>query len=134
MSIIIFVIPLIFVENFIVFFGQDVEFYKQYVIYSMILILLQTLFSLMIEKFYFEDKEKTANLHLLILNLLNFCVLILLALIIKTTWIALLVTLIVLAGYVLFLYIKEFRKFKINFNIFKNFKYESANIVSHFIY
>ena len=131
-SIIIFAIPLIFVDSYIQFFGQDAQFYRIYVFYSIFLLLLQTLFSLILEKLYFEDREKTANIHLFAFNLINFCTLILLCLIIKTTWIALLITLALLVVYIAILYIKEFKRFKIRFDFFKNIKYESASIVSSF--
>lgn len=131
-SIIIFVIPLIFVDSYIQFFGQDAQFYRIYVFYSIFLLLLQTLFSLILEKLYFEDRDKTANIHLFAFNLINFCTLILLCLIIKTTWIALLITLALLVVYIAILYIKEFKRFKIRFDFFKNIKYESASIVSSF--
>ena len=131
-SIVIFSIPLIFVDSYIHFFGQDVQFYKIYVFYSIFLLLLQTLFALILEKLYFEDRDKTANIHLFAFNLINFCTLILLCLIIKTTWVALLISLTVLVVYIIILYIKEFKKFKISFDFFKNIKYESANIASSF--
>lgn len=129
-SILIFAIPLIFVDKYIAFFGQDVEFYRIYVIYGIALLFLQTLFSFIIEKLYFEDKEKTANIHLFAFNLTTFAVLILSSLIIPNTLIALLLTLGVLLIYIVCLYVWQFEKFKIDFTFFKNFKYESAHIVS----
>ena len=129
-SALIFAIPLIFVDKYITFFGQDVEFYRIYVIYGIALLFLQTLFSFIIEKLYFEDKEKTANIHLFAFNLTTFSVLILSSLIIPNTLIALLLTLGVLLIYIICLYVWQFEKFKIDFTFFKNFKYESANIVS----
>lgn len=131
-SIIIFSIPLIFVDNYIAFFGQEVEFYRIFVIYSIALLLLQTIFSFIIEKLYFEDKEKTANIHLFAFNIINFAVLILSCLIIPNILIALLLTLVVLLIYIICLYAWQFEKFKIDFSFFKNFKYDSANIVSSF--
>lgn len=128
-SILIFAIPLIFVDKYIAFFGQDVEFYRIYVIYGIALLFLQTLFSFIIEKLYFEDKEKTANIHLFAFNLTSFSFLILSSLIIPNTLIALLLTLGVLLIYIICLYVWQFEKFKIDFTFFKNFKYESANIV-----
>ena len=129
-SALIFAMPLIFVDNYIAFFGQDVEFYRIYVIYGIALIFLQTLLSFIIEKLYFEDKEKLANIHLFGFNLATFIVLILSNLIIRNTLFALLFTLFVLVIYIICLYVWQFEKFKIDFKFFKNFKYESANIIS----
>lgn len=130
-SFMIFSIPFIFANQYISFFGQDTEFYRIFVMYSITLLFLQTLFSFIIEKLYFEDKEKLANVHLFAFNLITFGVVIILSLLIKQTWIALLITLIVLFVYIVLLYIKQFEKFKIDFSFIKNFKYESANIVSN---
>ncbi len=129
-SALIFAIPLIFVDKYIAFFGQDIEFYRIYVIYGIALLFLQTLFSFIIEKLYFEDKEKIANIHLFAFNLITFSVLILFSLIIPNTLVALLLTLSVSLIYVICLYVWQFEKFKIDFTFFKNLKYESANIVS----
>ena len=126
---IIFSVPLIFVDEYILFFRQDVEFYRIYVIYGITLLFLQTLFSYIIEKLYFEDKEKLANIHLFAFNIMTFVVLILSNLIISKTVIALSLTLGVLLIYVICLYVWQFEKFKIDFTFLKNIKYESANIV-----
>ena len=93
---------------------------------------LQTLFSFIIEKLYFEDNEKIANIHLFAFNLTTFLVLILSNLLISNTLVALLLTLGVLLIYIICLYVWQFEKFKIDFSFFKNFKYESANIISNF--
>lgn len=129
-SIVIFAIPLIFVDKYIAFFGQDVEFYRIYVIYGITLLFIQTLFSFIIEKLYFEDKERIANIHLFAFNLTTFSVLILSCLIISDTFIALVLTLGILLIYVICLYVWQFEKFKIDFKFFKNIKYESANILT----
>lgn len=129
-SVLIFASPMIFVDGYINFFGQDVEFYRIYVLYGIALIFLQTIFSLFMEKLYFEDKEKAANLNLLIFNLLNFGVLTISALIFTSRLIPLLITISVLLGYIIFLFIWQMKKFKIKFDFYKNFRYESAAIIS----
>lgn len=129
-SVIIFAIPLIFVDKYIAFFGQDVEFYRIYVIYSIALLFLQTLFSFIIEKLYFEDKERVANAHMFAYNIATFTVLIVSTSLIDNTLIALIITLSVLVVYVVCLYVWQFERFKIEFNFFKNFKYDSANIIT----
>ena len=130
-AIVIFSIPLVFVDEYISFFGQNVQFYRPYVLYGIGLIFIQTLFSLVLEKLYFEDRNKLANIHLISFNLTTFCVLVLSALIFKNVIAAFITTLSVLLIYIIVLYIIEFKKFKIKFDFFKNFKYESANIFSY---
>ena len=129
-SAIIFAIPLIFVDNYISFFGQDEELYRIYVIYAIVQLFIQTMFSFIIEKLFFEDKDKIANIHLFAFNILNFVLVVVLTLLIENTLLAFIITLAILFIYVLVLYIWQFEKFKIDFSFFKNFKYESASIVS----
>lgn len=129
-SAIIFAIPLIFVDNYISFFGQDEELYRIYVIYAIVQLFIQTMFSFIIEKLFFEDKDKIANIHLFAFNILNFVLVVVLTLLIENTLLAFIITLAILFIYVLALYIWQFEKFKIDFSFFKNFKYESASIVS----
>ena len=129
-SVLIFTVLIIFADEYIIFFGQDVGFYRNYVIYGFLLILLQTLLSFIIEKLYFEDKERLATIHLFGFNFVGFIVLILSSLIIKNTLVALILTSCILLIYVIGLYAWQFEKFKIDFKFYKNFKYESANIMS----
>lgn len=121
---------MVFVDSYINFFGQDAEFYRIFVLYSFAQLFIQTLFAFIIEKLYFEDKEGRANIHLFAFNAANFGVLILTVLISKSALLAICLTLSVLLIYVIVLYILHFQKFKIDFKFFKNFRYESAKIVS----
>ena len=130
-SVLIFLIPIVFVNNYINFFGQDVSFYKPFVVFSILQLLLQTILTIIIEKFYYRNNESSASLLMLIFNLISSGVLILSCLLIKQIWIALFIPIIILSLFVVVLYIKTFEKFKIEFTFFKNFKYESANITSN---
>lgn len=130
-SAIVFIIPTIFVDGYISFFGQDPQIYREYVIYAFLLTIIQVMFSLVVEKMYFDDREKLANTHLFAFNLMNFAVLILTSLIFDNFVISMIITLVSVMVYVVILYAKEFKKFKLEFSFFKNFRYESANILSY---
>ena len=130
-SVIIFLIPTIFVDGYITFFGQEAGVYREYVIYAFILTIIQIAFSFVVEKMYFDDREKKANLHLLIFNFTNLVVLVVSSLIFSNFIISMVITLTIMLIYVVVLMCKEVKKFKIDFSFFKNFKYESANIVSY---
>lgn len=129
-SIIIFSLPIIFIDEYIIFFGQNIDFYKIYVIYGIAQLFEQTLVQFIIEKLYFEDKEKLANIHLFSFNIINFLIVILLCACIPNTFVALLITLGIMLVYVVCLYIWQFEKFKIDFKFFKNLRYESSNIIN----
>lgn len=132
-SIILFSIPIIFIDKFILFFGLNVRFYKIYALYGICILFLQTLFSFIIEKLYFEDKEDYANLQLIIFNLISFFTLVISSLIYKNNLITFLIPLIILTIYLIILYCNQYQKFKIKFNFFQNIKYESSEIVTSFI-
>ena len=131
-SAVVFAVPLIFVDEYIKFFGQDAAFYRVYVVYGILLLFLQTLLSFIIQKLYFEDREKTANLHLIIFNVTNFAVISLVSLIFKNPFVSTITTLVVLFVYVVVLYLFYIKKIKIDFKFYKNIKYQSANIASAF--
>ena len=71
------------VESYIKFMNLDVQIYKEFAIYSIIQLYIQLVFSFVLEKLYFENKEKLANKYCLTLNILNFVVLVISALIFK---------------------------------------------------
>ncbi|MDE6583443.1 MAG: hypothetical protein K2K31_02180 [Clostridia bacterium] len=127
---IIFGLIAIFIEPYINFMSMDVAVYKNFALYSVMQLFIQLVFSFVLEKLYFEEKDKIASIHSLIFNGLNFAVLILTSLITKNQIIIIAVTLAVIALYVIGLLIWQYRKFKMDFNILTNFKYESMSICS----
>ncbi len=118
------------IDNFIGFFGEDVVFYRPFVIYGFLFNLLQYLISLVSEKLYFEDKEKLANKHLFAFNALSITILVIFTLLIENIMLAMLLSIVIPAIYVAALFVWQFEKFNIKFNFLSTIKYESANIFS----
>lgn len=129
-AVVIFIFPIIFIDGYINFFGQDPVFYKIYVIYGLLNLFEQTLLQLIMEKLYFEDKEKLANVHLFAFNILNFLLLILLCYLIPNTFLAFMITLGIMFLYIVSLYFWQFDKFKIDFNFIKNIRYEANTLIN----
>ncbi len=129
-SFIIFGVLVIFVDEYIAFMNMDVEFYKNFTIYSLIQFFLQLIFIFIIEKLYYEEKNKLANKYSLIYNVINFIVLIGLSLVTENQILIISGTLISIAIYTMYIVIKNFSKFKIQFNIFNCIKYDSAEIAN----
>ena len=71
------------IEEYIKFMNMEVEIYKEFALYSVIQLYIQLIFSFVLEKLYFENKEKLANKYCFTLNILNFAVLVISALIFK---------------------------------------------------
>ena len=126
---IVFISIAINIRSYIEFMNMDYSLYKEFAVYSVIQLYIQLIFSFVMEKLYFEGKEKIANKYMLTLNVLNFGVLIGLSLLIKNKAIIVAITLFVIFIYTLLITIKQYRKFKFKINLLKNIKYESVSIV-----
>lgn len=130
-SIIIFTIILLNVDNYISFMNMDISTYKNFTIYSILQLFICLEFAMMQDKLYYEEKNKLANKHSLVFNLLNFILLIGTSLITKNQIIIIATTLIPLVIYTLYIYIKNSDKFKFNINVLKCIKYDSVELFNN---
>ena len=130
-SIIIFTIILLNVDNYISFMNMDISTYKNFIIYSILQLFICLEFAMMQDKLYYEEKNKLANKHSLVFNLLNFILFIGTSLITKNQIIIISTTLIPLAIYTLYIYIKNGNKFKFNINVLKCIKYYSVELFNN---
>lgn len=130
-SIIIFTIILLNVDNYISFMNMDISTYKNFTIYSILQLFICLEFAMMQDKLYYEEKNKLANKHSLVFNLLNFILLIGTSLITKNQVIIIATTLIPLAIYTLYIYIKNSNNFKFNINVLKCIKYDSVELFNN---
>ena len=117
------------IDNYITFMSMDVGIYKTFTIYSFTYFFINTIFTFVLHKYYFEGKEKQANIHSICFNLLNLACLVGVSLITKNQVLIITIALVVSAVYALIFFFKQFRKFKLDFNILTNIKYESADIL-----
>lgn len=116
------------IKSYIEFMNMDYNIYKEFALYSVIQLYIQLIFSFVMEKLYFEGKEKLANKYMLILNILNFGMLMGTSLVVKDKTVIVATTLITILVYTLFITIKQYRKFKFEVNLLKYIKYESVSI------
>ncbi len=116
------------IKSYIEFMNMDYNIYKEFALYSIIQLYIQLIFSFVMEKLYFEGKEKLANRYMLILNLLNFGVLMATAVFVRDKTIVVLTTLITIFIYTLFVTIKQYKKFKFEVHPLQYIKYESVSI------
>ena len=130
-SIINFTIILLNVDNYISFMNMDISTYKNFTIYSILQLFICLEFAMMQDKLYYEEKNKLANKHSLVFNLLNFILLIGTSLITKNQLIIIATTLIPLAIYTLYIYIKNSNNFKFNINVLKCIKYDSVELFNN---
>ena len=122
------------VRKYIEFMNMDYEIYKEFALYSIFQLYIQLVFSFALEKLYFEDKESVANKYCMQLNILNFVVLILSAIIFKNKMQIVITTLIAILIYTSYVTIKQFKRFKFKINILNCFRYESVEICNNILF
>ena len=131
MSIIIFAVILLNVDNYISFMNMNINTYKVFTIYSVLQLFICLEFAMILNKLYYEEKNTLANKYSLIFNLLNFVLLIGTSLITKNQITIITVTLIPLALFTLYIYIKNSNKFRLQLNVLKCIKYDSVELFNN---
>ena len=121
-------------QKYVEFMNMDFGIYKEFAIYSILQLYIQLVFSFVLEKLYFEEKEEKANKYCIQLNLLNFIVLIVTSIFTKNKTIIATVTLISISVYTLIITIKQYKKFKFELHIIKYIKYESVEIANNILF
>lgn len=130
-SIIIFTIIILNVDNYISFMNMDINTYKKFTIYSILQLFICLEFAMLQDKLYYEEKNKLANKYSLIFNMMNFILLIGTSLITKNQTIIIVSTLIPLLIFTLYTYLKNSNKFKFKINILKCIKYDSVELFNN---
>jgi len=130
-SMAIFAIILVNVDSYINFMNMDITTYKTFTIYSIIQLFICLSFAMVQDKLYYEEKNELANKYSIIFNLLNFILLVGTSLITKNQVIIITTTLIPLALFTIYIYIKNSNKFKFNINLLRCIKYDSVELFSN---
>jgi len=122
------------VDSYIRFMNMDVNIYRNFTLYSVIQLYIHLIFSFVLQKLYYEDKNNLANKYTVTLNFLNFIVLIVCSLIFKSQFYIIIITLIVIFLYVISILIREYNKFKFSFHLFNFIKYDSVDICNNLFF
>lgn len=122
------------IESYIKFMNMDVAIYKEFALYSIIQLYIQLVFAFVLEKLYFENKEKLANKYCFTLNILNFAVLVISALIFKEKMNIVIITLLAIFIYVMIVTIKSYKKFKFSINVLNCIQYDSVEVFNNFAF
>lgn len=130
-SVIIFAILLINIDNYINFMNMDINTYKVFTIYSILQLFISLEFAMILNKLYYEEENTLANKYSLIFNLLNFILLIGTSLITKNKIAIITITLIPIALFTLYIYIKNSNKFKLQLDVIKCIKYDSVELFNN---
>ena len=131
LSILLFGTIVINIDSYISFMNMDISIYKVFAIYSVILLNIQLIFAIILDKLYYEEKNDLANKYSLIFNLLNFVILFITSLITKNQIIIIVTTLVAVGLFTLYILIKSWDKFKFKIDIMKCIKYDSVELFNN---
>lgn len=126
------------IDKFIIFMNADPRVYQDFCLYITLQLWIQLVFCIILDKLYYQDKNKTANKYSLIFNLLNFIVLIGASFLNKNSKIIISATLLTIFAFTLFVFIREVRRVSFKFNILRSIKINSMdfaeNLILFFVY
>lgn len=119
------------IDDYITFMNMDPKIYRIFAAYSIMNIFLQTMFSFVLEKLYYENKNTTANRYSVFYNLLNFVVLIGTALLTKDQTTIVLATSIVMTVFTALTIFRNCDRFRFRLNLWHCIKYDSSTLASY---
>lgn len=135
-SIIIFCTLAINVNTYLKFIGIKNDIYKIFTAYSILAFGLGSVFCIIIEKLYFEEREALAFRYMLIYNSLHFGGIVGCLLITKNQIISIIFTFLLLIIYTIIVAVKEqmLSCDKFDYRILNNIKYESSTIINNLMF
>lgn len=126
------------IDKFIIFMNADPSVYRDFCLYITLQLWVQLVFCIILDKLYYQDKNKTANKYSLTFNLLNFIILIGASFLTKNSKIIISATLLTIFTFTLFVFIREVRRVSFRFNILRSIKINSMdfaeNLILFFVY
>ena len=122
------------IDSYISFMNMDINTYHNFALYSVIQLYIQLIFSFILQKLYYEDKNDLANKYTLSFNLTNFIVLITSSIFLKNQINIVFITILSIFLYVIIILIKEYDKFKFEFHILSFIKYDSVDIYENIFF
>lgn len=120
------------IDNYIKFMSMDAEIYRTFSIYSFVLMYLQLILQLVCQKLYYLEKNKESNKLTITFNIINIVAIIVLACITKNQILSVIVTIIIDSIIIFRILIKNVKTFSLKFEILKNMKYVSNDILDRF--
>lgn len=135
---IIFGLVALNIDKFIIFMNADPSIYRDFCLYIALQLWIQLVFCIILDKLYYQDKNKIANKYSLTFNLLNFIVFIGASFLTKNSKIIISATLLTIFAFTIFVFIREVRRVSFRFNILRSIKINSMdfgeNLILFFVY
>ncbi len=129
-SIIIFGSILLNIDQYITFMQMDTTIYHTFAIYAVALLLYQTIFSVVLDKLYYADRNREASIYSLVFNLLCFASVNGLALFTKNQNFIVSISLLLIGVFLFFILTRVWERFHFKLNLFNCIKYNSVEFAS----
>ncbi len=117
------------VNIYIEFMSMDVETYKTFCIYSIILMYFQLILQLVTQKLYYMNENQKSNRLTMFFNITNVILIVFLSFIIRKQEISVVITLLIDLVIILSIVINNVKSFKFEFDLLNNMKYVSNDIL-----
>lgn len=134
LSIVVFGLVALHVDDYIVFMNMDVAIYRNFTLYAILVLGLQTVFSFVLDKLYYEGQNARANRYSFGFNFLSFASLIGVAMFTKSQVQIIAVSLVIMTVYTFAVFLRNFHPERFRLNILHCIKYDSVDLASAVIY
>lgn len=118
-------------DSYLNFMNVDSSTYRLFSAYAIIILILQTIFSFVLEKLYYENQNNRANRYSVLFNLLNFTLLISTAIFTKDQATIVTITTTIMSLFTVIIVAKNCNHFRFRFNFLNCFKYDLADFTSY---
>lgn len=120
-----------FCTDFLRFMNVNPEIYKNFCMFSFIMLYLQTSLRFLLEKKYYDGENKYANVVTILFNLLYFIILIVSAIISKNQLITIYITVIAMGILFIILFLKNYNPSKWRVCILDNIRYTMLDLIQN---
>lgn len=132
-SILVFSNILLNIDQYITFMNMDTAIYHTFTIYAVGLLLYQTIFSVVLDKLYYADRNQETNIYSIIFNLLCFASVNGLALFTKNQNLIVGISLLLIGLFLIFVLTQVWERFHFKLNLFNCIKYNSVEFSGYCI-
>ncbi len=133
LTIIVYGFILLNLDSYITYMNMGITTYRTFAIYAIILLIYQTIFSIIITKLYYEDQNSKANRYSVIFNILCFVIVNSFALLTKNQQLTVYASIIIIGAFLAYLFIRNLEKFHFKLNLYNCIKYSSVECANYFI-
>ncbi len=122
------------IDDYINFMHMNVTIYHDFTLYAVLILGLQTIFSFVLDKLYYEGQNSRANRYSFGFNFLSFMSLIGTALLTKNPAQIITISLVIMTTYTLIVLCRNLQRFRFHLNLLHCIKYDSVDLSSSIIY